>query len=245
MRVAVAIPAYDAAFAVGDVVRRALATGGPVLVVDDGSADGTAEAARVAGARVVVHPRNLGKGRALATAFEDLFEAGYDAVVTLDADGQHSPEEIPRLVAAARTGAGLVLGTRRHLFGAMSRVRRASNTLSSWAISKIAGVDVADAQTGFRLYTRRLIETTGFPEPRFEAESAVLVRAARAGFTIAMVPVGLDVVDGRATSHYRPLVDSLRIAGAVTRARLASPPRRYDALSIPGGGAQSRRKWQV
>ncbi len=245
MRVAVAIPAYDAAFAVGDVVRRALATGFSVLVVDDGSTDGTAQAARAAGARVVSHPRNLGKGRALHTAFEDLFGGGYDAVITLDADGQHSPEAIPTLLEAARGGAGLVLGTRRHLFGGMSRVRRTSNTLSSWAISKIAGVDVADAQTGFRVYTRRLFETTGFPEPRFEAESAVLVRAARAGFTIATVPVGLDVVDGRGTSHYRPLVDSFRIAGAVTRARFAVLPRRHGARSALERRAQSRRKWQV
>jgi len=228
MRVAVTIPAYDAAFAVAGVVRRALASGYPVLVVDDGSGDGTDAAARSAGARVLVHPRNLGKGRALRTAFEDLFGVGYDAVITLDADGQHRPEEIPRLVAAGRAGADLVLGTRRHLFGSMSRVRRVSNTLSSWAISKFAGIDLADAQTGFRLYMRRLVERTGFPEPRFEAESAILVRAAHSGFAITMVPVGLDVADGRATSHYRPFVDSMRIAGAVTRARFAWQPREID-----------------
>ncbi len=218
-RPAVAIPAYEAAFAVGDVVRRALAAGYPVLVVDDGSCDGTAAAARASGARVLVHPRNLGKGRALLSAFEELFGEGRDPVITLDADGQHPPEEIPKLVAAARAGADLVLGTRRHLFGAMSRVRRLSNTMSSWAISRVARADVGDTQTGFRVYARRLIEATGFPEPGFEAESAVLVRAARLGFAISTVPIRLDEADGRATSHYRPLVDSARIAGAVIRAR--------------------------
>jgi hypothetical protein len=75
---------------------------------------------------------------------------------------------IPAYDAAARAGADLVLGTRRHLFGAMSRVRRMSNSMSSWAISKVARADVGDTQTGFRLYARRLIEATGFPEPRFE-----------------------------------------------------------------------------
>ena len=226
MRVAVAIPAYNAAFAVGGVVRRALAAGYPVLVVDDGSGDGTAATARASGARVLAHPRNLGKGRALRSAFEELFGEGCDAVITLDADGQHPPEEIPKLIAAGRGGADLVLGTRRHLFGAMSRVRRMSNTMSSWAISKVARADVGDTQTGFRLYARRLIEATGFPEPRFEAESAVLVRAARLGFAIATVPVRLDEADGRATSHYRPFVDSARIAGAVIRARFETLPRR-------------------
>ena len=191
-----------------------------VCVVDDGSTDGTSEAARLAGAPVLRHEFNLGKGRALRTAFDHMFALGYDAVVTLDADGQHLPEEVPKLIGPWREGADLVLGTREHLFAAMSRVRRTSNGTSSWLISRVAGADLPDCQTGFRLYTRRLIEATGFPEPRFEAESAVLVRAVRAGFVVACVPVRLDEPDGRATSHYRPVIDSLRIAGAVTRARL-------------------------
>jgi glycosyltransferase involved in cell wall biosynthesis len=219
-RAAIAIPAYDASRSVGSVVRRALATGLPVLVIDDGSSDRTGEEAAAAGARVLSHPRNLGKGRALRTAFDALFAEGYDAVITLDADGQHPPEEIPRLLEPLARGADLVLGTRRHLFGGMSRLRRTSNTISSSLISLAAGEDLEDAQTGFRVYTRRVIETTGFPEPRFEAESAVLVRAARRGFRIARVPIRLDVVDGTTTSHYRPFVDSARIAGAVTRARM-------------------------
>ena len=220
LRFAVAIPAYDAAPTVGEVVAGARELAGQVVVVDDGSRDGTADAARAAGAEVVSHPRNLGKGRALLTAFELFFPRGVDAVVTIDADGQHRPDQIPRLVAGAASGAQLVLGTRDHVFGGMSRVRRASNTLSSIVISAVAAVDLRDIQTGFRLYTRRLVESCGFPEPRFEAESAVIVRAARRRLPIGIVPVRMDVVDGRATSHYRPLIDSLRIAGAVARARL-------------------------
>jgi hypothetical protein len=98
-------------------------------------------------------------------------------------------------------------------------VRRASNGTSSWLISRVAGEALPDCQTGFRLYTRPLIAAVGFPEPRFEAESAVIVRAARRGFRIVGIPIRLDEPDGRATSHYRPIVDSMRIAGAVTRAR--------------------------
>jgi hypothetical protein len=86
----------------------------------------------------------------------------------------------------------------------------------------VAGANLPDCQTGFRLYTRNLIEVTGFPEPRFEAESAVIVRAARSGFHLVGVPVRLDKADGRATSHYRPVVDSMRIAGAVVMARIES-----------------------
>lgn len=217
-RIAATIPAFQAAPSLGDVVRRTLRLIPDVLVVDDGSRDGTAEEARAAGAEVLVLPENRGKGVALRTAFDTLIPRGYSGIVTLDADGQHLPEEIPRLLEAGP--ADLVLGTRDHLFRDMGTVRRTSNRLSSWAISFAAGQSLSDVQTGFRLYSRELLTTIGFPGSRFEAESAVVVRAARHGLRIVTVPVRLGFADGRTTSHYRPLVDSLRIAGAVTRARL-------------------------
>jgi glycosyltransferase involved in cell wall biosynthesis len=219
LRIAATIPAYQAAPSVGAVVRGALAVLPEVLVLNDGSTDDTAEEALRAGARVLSFPQNRGKGAALRAAFADLFGRGFDGVITLDADGQHLPEEIPKLLVAAPQ-ADLVLGVRDHLFADMSAVRRASNRLSSRAISFAAGQALSDIQTGFRFYSKRLVETVGFPESRFEAESAVVVRAARRGFRIVSVPVRLGFADGRLTSHYRPLLDSLRIAGAVTRARL-------------------------
>lgn len=218
MTLAIAIPAYEAERSIGDVVRRALQLL-PVLVVDDGSRDGTADAARRAGAEVHVMASNQGKGAALREAFRILFDRGVSGVVTLDADGQHLPEEIPRLLEV-KDQADLVLGSRERLFAEMGGVRRASNRASSLAISLLAGRSLQDVQSGFRLYSRRLIETTGFPEHRFDAESAVVVRAARRGCRIVTVPIKLGFADGRCTSHYRPLVDSLRIARAVVRARL-------------------------
>ncbi len=151
---------------------------------------------------------NRGKGAALNAAFKILFSRGFTAVVTVDADGQHLPEEIPRLFGVE---SDLVLGTRDHLFAQMGVVRRFSNHLSSSAISWAAGQALSDVQTGFRLYTRELIERTGFPESGFEAESAVVVRAVRRGLRVDSTPVRL----GKADDAHQPLsihADSQQIA---------------------------------
>lgn len=218
--IAVAIPAFQAEPSIADVVRRTRTIVPRVLVIDDGSTDQTSRNAREAGAEVIRVEPNTGKGRALRTAFTELFHDGCNAVVTLDADGQHLPEQIPALIEQHRHGADLIIGSRDHLFDDFHPVRRTSNRISSMLISAVAGQILSDVQSGFRLYSRALIETTGFPEPRFEAESAVVVRAVRYGFNVAMTPVDLGFADGRTTSHYRPLIDSVRIFAAVSRARL-------------------------
>jgi glycosyltransferase involved in cell wall biosynthesis len=219
MRVAVAIPAYDAAASVGAVVLAARQHVPDVLVVDDGSSDDTAERARSAGASVEVLPVNRGKGNALGVAFRALMARGFDGVITLDADGQHLPGEITHLLQLA-PDADLVLGTRDHLFAEMTSLRRLSNRLSSRAISLAAGQPISDVQTGFRFYSRALIERLGLPTGRFEAESAIVVRAVRSGLRVRTTPVRLGFADGMSTSHYRPVIDSLRIAAAVIGARL-------------------------
>lgn len=219
--IAAVIPAYQAAPSVGDVVRRSLAQLSRVVVVDDGSTDGTGDAARDAGAtEVLVHEHNRGKGAGLRTAMTHLFANGVDYVATLDADGQHLPEELPKLLAMIDQEPGLVLGVRSQLFAEMGRVRRTSNKVSSHLISLVAGQTFSDIQTGFRLYHRDLFEAVGMREDGFDAESAVVVRACRKGLKILTTPIELGFVDGRCTSHYRPLHDSVRIARAVIGARL-------------------------
>lgn len=220
------IPALNAAPSIGDVVRGTREVIDVVIVVDDGSKDQTAARARESGAEVIVHPKNLGKGAALRSGFAHIWDLGFEGVVTLDADGQHLPEEIPKMFDSWESGADLVLGTRDHLFDEMARIRRTSNRVSSRLISFAAGLTLPDIQTGFRIYSRDLVESTGFPENRFEAESAVVVRAAQGNFKISTVPINLGFSDGRCTSHYRPVVDSLRIARAVISARLRSPETR-------------------
>lgn len=220
-RIGVVIPAYDAAESVGAVVRATLEVLPDVIVIDDGSGDATAERAREAGAEVHVLPVNRGKGTALGVAFDIFVARGFSGVVTLDADGQHLATEIHRLLALAPES-DLVLGTRDHLFAEMSSLRRRSNALSSRAISWAAGQSLSDVQTGFRYYSRSLIERLGTMHGRFEAESAVVVRAVRAGLRVRTTPIRMGRADGRSTSHYRPVIDSARIAMAVTRARLGA-----------------------
>lgn len=214
------IPAYNAAHLLQPVVEGALKVIADVVVVDDGSADGTSEVARKAGARVVRHEKNRGKGAALKTGFQYALEQGFDSVVTLDADGQHLPQEIPRFIDARRTsGADLIIGSRSRLFKGMKRRRRLANRFSAATISWSSGSAVDDSQSGFRLYSKRLLQSVGMKSDGFAAESEIIVRAGRGGFHILMIPIDLGFIDGVQTSHYRAVKDTFRIAWVVFRTR--------------------------
>lgn len=213
-RVAALVPAYQAAAHLGEVLMRlaALDPAPDVLVVDDGSRDATAEVARRHGARVVSFPGNRGKGYALIAGFEAL--ADYDAVVTLDADGQHPPECFPAFVAAAERGADLVLGT-REITPDMPPLRRFANRFSSAWCSAIAGQAIGDSQCGYRLYSRELLRRTPVEASRYEVETELAVRAARLGFRLAEVPI--PTVYGDETSHLSPTRDVPRIVAMMLR----------------------------
>src|SRR5260370_161466 len=143
-RVMVLIPAFNASKSVGDVIRATREIVRVVVVVNDGSRDDTASVARAAGAEVIDHPQNRGKGGALKTGFAHAIKNGYDVVVTLDADGQHLPREIPKfLKSREETKADLIIGGRSHLFGEMLPRRRRANRFSAWSIAKAAAASPA------------------------------------------------------------------------------------------------------
>lgn len=216
-RVAVIIPALNAVATLGAVVARARAAlpAARVIVVDDGSSDGTVAAGQESGATVLVHPRNWGKGTALATGIAHALTGGAEVCATLDADGQHPPEELPRLVAPLLAGAAdLVLGARART-APMPRSRRLSNWLSARLASRIAGRTVADSQTGFRAFTRDVAAVVRPPETRYDYETAFLLEALARGFRVTSIAVP-TVYDG-ARSYFRPVVDTWRLARVFAR----------------------------
>lgn len=214
------IPALNAAETIAAIVRNCKAVNERVLVVDDGSTDGTAGIAREAGAEVVSHPVNRGKGAALKTGFAYALDQGFDAVVSLDADGQHLPAEIPKFfLAREESGADLIIGGRAHLFGQMLPRRRFANRFSARCIAFASKTNVTDSQSGYRLYSAQLLRAIRLRTDGFEMESEVIVQAGRRGFKILLIPIDLAFVDGQSTSHYKPLMDTVRIAWTVVRAR--------------------------
>ena len=219
----IAIPAFDEAATIGAVVTGARAFG-PVLVVDDGSTDGTAERARAAGATVVSHPRRRGKSAALATAVARARAWSATTLVTLDADGQHDPRDIARLLEAGSPRT-IVIGSRVDASSTgLPHGRGLAIHLAGFWLNWIAGTAVADTQSGFRVYPLALFADLPVRGRRFVFETAVLVDALARGWRIREVPVRVVPYAAR-PSRFHPLIDGVAIGtylgvGALRRWRV-------------------------
>jgi len=203
------MPAWNEATRIGPIVEATRARL-PVLVVDDGSHDETPAVAQAAGATVVRHPRNRGKGVALMTGFAWALEQGYDAVLTLDADGQHDPADIPKFLAAYEDGAGeLIIGRRD--FSQMPFPRFFVNPFGSWLLSLALGTRIYDNQSGYRLHSRRFLETLDLTTTGF------IVQAVLQGTRIGWVDIRTIYGIGK-VSYFHPIKDSARFLEMVWRA---------------------------
>ena len=215
MKIVAVIPAYNEARTIRDVVLRTLDQLSEVIVVDDGSSDGTA--AELAGLRVTLisNPENLGKGASLWRGFAVALAEGADAVVTLDADAQHQPEDIPRLVEAWRAQPGrIVIGARVLDRDKAPPLRAFANRFANFWVAWAAGCPVTDSQSGFRLYPAALLKTVRVahgPGARFAFESEILIEAGRAGVRSAAVPIATIYPPRARASYYRAAADTARI----------------------------------
>ncbi|HEV2995148.1 MAG TPA: glycosyltransferase family 2 protein [Chthoniobacterales bacterium] len=217
-KVAAVIPAYHEEKHIGEVVLRTRAHLDHVLVVDDGSMDKTAEHARVAGAEVIVHPQNRGKGESIKTGLRRWLDRQFDFVIVLDADGQHPPEEIDRFLRlAASDSAALLIGNRMNDVARMPRLRRMVNRYMSKKISRVCGQEIPDTQCGFRMLHRQLIQEVLGGTARFDYETEMLFIASRKNFRIESVPISTVYSDEVSSIH--PVRDTIRFLKLMWRYR--------------------------
>jgi len=213
LRFCALIPCLDGGDTLEPVVRGASEHAETVIVVDDGSSDGSAERARGLGADVVVHPRNRGKGAALITGLERAAALGFTHCVTIDADGQHAPADIPLLVrAAGQNPDAIVIGARDFAVDNVPGSSRFGRKFSNFWVRLETFNKLSDTQSGFRVYPVALVRALSVPASRFQWEVEVLVRGAWSGLPIVEIPVSVYYAppDER-ISHYRGWADSALI----------------------------------
>ena len=209
MQIAILIPAYNESVQIGQLVRTLKAMGFPLIVVDDGSSDGTAEKAKTGGAEVICHKKNLGKGAALKTGFEYILNMDYDAVLIMDGDAQHSPSDIHKFIDLANKGGNaIIIGNRMVDTRNMPFNRKLANMFMSFILSFICSQKIPDSQCGFRLIKKEVLKNIKIESDRFEVESEILIKARRAGSTILSVPI--RTLYGKESSQINPFWDTFR-----------------------------------
>jgi glycosyltransferase involved in cell wall biosynthesis len=222
---AVVIPAYNEVATIRDVAGRALAQLPLVIVVDDGSTDGTSAALEGLPVVLLRNESNRGKAGSLCRGAGEAARRGAAAIVTLDGDGQHCPEDIPRLLEAWRTAPQrIVIGSRLHLREAIPPARYRANRFANFWISWAAGQAIADTQSGFRVYPAGLLAQPPVPcgvAASFVFESEILIEAARSGLQVSCVPINATYGAHVRASHFRPVLDIARIVRMVAWRLLA------------------------
>lgn len=209
MNICLLIPAYNEARTIGQIVAKARRIMDSVVVVDDGSRDATAQIAQDSGALVIKHKVNSGKGAALRTGFQHVLDHGYDAVITMDSDGQHDVDDIPRFLEAfSNSLPGIILGSRMHDISTMPAVRKCTNKFTSFVGSLLSHQKLEDSQSGFRLINADVLRTVKLETSGFEMESELLVKASKAGFRIISVPI--KTIYGQEISKINPAVDTYK-----------------------------------
>lgn len=207
--VCVLIPSYNEARTIGPIVSDLHAKALSVYVVDDGSTDDTAKIAHDAGAVVVKHSKNMGKGSSLREGFRHIVKKGYDAVIVMDGDGQHLVADIDNFMNKMdAAGTDIIIGNRMEDVSLMPRERIYTNRFMSSLISMLSGQHIPDSQSGYRLIKRNVLEKIDLKSSNYEIESEMIIKSSRAGFRIASVPIKTVYKDEK--SRVNPFVDTIR-----------------------------------
>jgi glycosyltransferase involved in cell wall biosynthesis len=221
------IPAYNAEGTLGEVIDRTKEFIPRVIVVDDGSTDATGDVARRRDAELITLPANRGKGYALRRGFDYAFSNGCRAIVTLDADGQHNPADIPNFLQAhGRDSEAILIGSRMAEAEKFPRQRYYSNQVGVFFISKALGRYLEDTQCGFRLYPAQALRSMELKTAHFQTETEILIRATRRGIRLLSVPIKNIYWNGNhgnghtPKSHFRPVVDTFYICLVVLQGYL-------------------------
>jgi glycosyltransferase involved in cell wall biosynthesis len=210
MKILAIIASYNSANALPVLITGVREYIPDILVVDDGSSDETSSVAQGAGAVVIRHDFNRGKGAALKSGFNYAVEKEYDSVITLDSDGQHNPKYIPAfLEVVSRTNADFVIGSRIDDKADMPLDRRFSNWATSRILSWLLKTPVDDLQCGYRYYSSALLKSINLQSERYELETEVVIKAVQAGFKPIFIPVRVEYGPAYTTGMNR-LVDTLR-----------------------------------
>jgi len=216
MRTCVIIPTYNESKTIAGLIRQVQLNGLEVIVIDDGSTDNTADIAKGCGAQVLRNVKNLGKGASLAKGYDFALARGFEAVISMDGDGQHSCDDLAAFIHKAESsGCAIVVGNRMSSTKQMPLLRVATNRFMSWLISLVTGQRIPDTQCGFRLVKKELLEKLKLSTSKYETESEILIQAARLGFKIESVPVR-TIYSGQ-KSRINPFVDTLRFLRFIIR----------------------------
>ncbi|MBW2200847.1 MAG: glycosyltransferase family 2 protein [Deltaproteobacteria bacterium] len=213
MKICGVIPAYNSASTIARVVEQTQRHIDHVIVIDDGSTDKTAQRAEDAGAHVLKVLNNKGKGNALRIGFRYALANNFNAIITLDADLQHDPSEIPKFIQHYQVNKSImVIGNRLCRRENIPRIRYVPNKIGTYCFSWLIDQPVKDSQCGFRLYDRKVMKNIFILNNGFEAESDVLLRAGKRGYKISFIPIKpIYFSDIGQRSFYRPIYDTFRI----------------------------------
>ena len=233
MPILVCIPAFNEGKVIDNVIKDCLKFSDKVVVCDDGSTDNTYEVADAAGAEVIRHEKNIGKGEALRSLFKFACHSNYDTIVTIDGDGQFLPEEIPKLVKNIEENkSDIVVGYRFNNTRDMPEYRKFGNKMLDRMTNMVEELSVRDTQSGFRAYSKKVIENIDFKMKGFGSDAEILIDATKKGFRISEEKITVIYDTGAKTSTKNPISHTGEVISSLLEITAIRSPLKF--IGIPG-----------